>query len=409
MNRQPIVYADHSATTKVRREVLEGMLPLFKDDFGNSSSIHTFGQKAKRYLEEARIKIASVINAKEEQIFFTSGGTESDNLVIQGVSRLFEDYCHSEYFKGKEKHIISTKIEHPAVLEPLKYLSQKGWRISFLNVDTEGFIRLDELNECITTETLLVSVIHANNEIGTIQDLKKISLICKKYNVLFHTDAVQSFCKVPVDVGKIDIDFISMSGHKIYGPKGVGALYVKSKDLLSPLFIGGGQESKIRPGTENIPGIVGFSTAAILLNNEMKEYTKILRKWQVDLMEMFAGNNGIIITGPLLGKIRENLPEEKYMHRLSGHVSLCCKDVEGESLIIQANLKNIAISSGSACSSGSFEPSHVLVASGVSEEFIRGSLRISFGKENSEEDIQYIYQSLEEILKHLNAKKKLKV
>ena len=382
------VYADHSATTKPRPEVIQSMLEVLENDFGNPSSIHQSGRKAKKHLCDARASIASVINANEEEIFFTSGGTESDNTVIFGIEKLIEE----NLLKNKERHIITTKIEHPAVKEPLEYLEKHGWKITWLNVNNEGFIDIEELKNKITSKTSLVSVIHANNEIGTIQNLKTISSICKEKNVLLHSDTIQSFGKIPIDVKELDIDFISMSSHKIYGPKGVGAVYIKSTNKLAPVFIGGPQESGVRPGTENLPGIVGFGRAAKLINEEMPENIQKLRGLQIELMKGFANNENIILTGVGL---------EKYVHRLLGHVSICAKNIEGENLVLQADLKGIQASSGSACSSGSLEPSHILTAINISKDCIRGSLRLTLGRENTEEDVKYIIESITNIVNNL--------
>ena len=405
-----IIYADNSATTKVRDEAVEVMLKVLKEDFGNPSSIHQFGRTAKSYLEEARKNIASLIDAKEEQIFFTSGGTESINTVLFGISKMMDE----NYFKNKNRHIITTKIEHPAVKEPLEYLEKKGWNVTWLNADKEGFINLDELKSKISPATALVSIIHANNEIGTIQDLKKISTTCSENNVLFHTDAVQSFGKIPIDTSSLNIDFMSVSSHKIYGPKGTGALYIKSPDKLFPIFIGGGQENKIRPGTENMAGIAGFGIAAKLLKDEMLFNAQKLRQLQIRLIERFSEVQDVMLTGPNLDKVKENIPYEKFVHRLPGHVSICCKDTEGEGLVLQADLKGISVSSGSACSVrdainrvSKIKPSHVLLACGISEDYVRGSLRITLGKDNSEDEISYIFETMKTILE--NAKKKFAV
>ncbi len=397
MTNKKIIYADHSATTKVRPEVINAMINILEGDFGNPSSIHGFGRRAKQCLETARKDIASIINAKEEQVFFTSGGTESNNAVVFGLVKAFEE----GKFKNKRKHIITSKIEHPSVKEPLEYLQNKGWEINWINVDKEGFINLEELEKVITKETLLVSIIHVNNEIGTIQDLKKISEMCKEKNVLFHTDAVQSFCKIPIDVSQIPVDFMTLSSHKIYGPKGIGVLYIKASKNLSPLLVGGGQEEQLRPGTENLPGIVGFGVAAKLLNSEMKEISKKLRLMQIELMENLIKIDSVMLTGVNIEKVKENILEEKYLYRLPGHVSICIKDIEGENLILQMDLNGIAVSSGSACSSGAMEPSHVLVALDTPNNYVHGSLRLTLGRENTFEDIGYITKSLENIVKRL--------
>ena len=391
MNKKPI-YADHSATTRVRPEVVEAMKEVLEVDFGNPSSIHSFGRKAKKYLNEARANISAAINANEDKIYFTSGGTESNNTVIFGATNFFESRLNN---LSKDKHLIVSKIEHSSVKEPFEYLEKKGWKVSWINVDNEGFVSLDELKNKITAKTFLVSIIYANNEIGTIQNLKKISEICQERSVLLHTDAVQAFAKIPINVKECEIDFITFSSHKIYGPKGIGAVYAKS-NLISPVLVGGGQENNLRAGTENLPGIVGFGLAAKLLNCEIIENTKMLRKYQIALMESFQENNNVVLTGPGLGKVKENVPHEKFIYRLPGHVSFCCKGIEGESLVLQLDLKGIAVSSASACKSneqGSItkvEPSHVLKACSVPQEYIKGSLRLTLGRENTEEEVFYV-------------------
>ena len=388
------IYADHSATTPVRQEAIDAMLLILKEDFGNPSSIHRLGKKAQAHLQNSRETIAQIINSAPEQIYFTSGGAESDNTVIFGIEKLIEDKN-----LNKSKHIITSKIEHSAIKTPLEYLENKGWEITWLNVDSEGFVDIEELKNNITNNTALVSIIHANNEIGTIQDLKTISNVCKKHNVLFHSDAVQSFCKIPIDLKNIDVDFLSIASHKIYGPKGVGALYIKSNKNILPLIMGGGQENDIRSGTENLPGIVGFSTAAKLLSNNILENTTHLRELQINLIENLLLNENVILTGP-------NKP---YLFRIPGHISICCKDLEGESLVLQADLAGIAISSASACSSRdainrvpTVQPSHVIEAIGISDNFKKGSLRITLGIENTFEDVQYIAETIQKILNRLS-------
>ena len=265
------------------------------------------------------------------------------------------------------------------------------------------------MSSTITPATSLVSIIHANNEIGTIQNLKKISNVCKENNVLFHADAVQSYGKVPIDVENLNIDFLSMSSHKIYGPKGIGALYIRSENSLAPLLVGGGQENSLRSGTENVPGIIAFGIASKLLKNEMHENATKLRKLQVKLMEGLSSIDNVVLTGPLLEKVKENIPQEKYLYRIPGHVSICCRGIEGESLVLQVDMKGIAASSGSACKSkdlisgiSSFEPSHVLVAINVHNDYVQGSLRLTLGRENMEENVVYIIESLNEIMQKLN-------
>ncbi|MBI1858985.1 MAG: cysteine desulfurase [Candidatus Melainabacteria bacterium] len=404
-----IIYADHSATTPPRKEVIDAILPLLNKDFGNPSSIHSLGIKAKSYLANAKKDIANIINASPEEIIFTSGGTESNNTVIFGIQKLIEDKK-----LNKEKHIITSSIEHPSIKAPIEYLGQKGWKITWLKVNSEGFIDINELKSAISDHTALVTIIHANNEIGTTQDLKTISLICKNHNVLFHTDAVQSFCKIPIDAKSLNLDFMSMSSHKIYGLKGSGGLYINKTCTLAPLILGGGQENNLRSGTENLPGIVGFSTSAKLLNSEISDTAQKLRKLQINLikgLEKLIENHEILITGPSLSLVKENIPNEKYLHRLPGHVSFCCKDLEGESLVLQANLLGIAISSGSACASqdsnkiGSFEPSHIIKAIDIPIPFQKGSLRISLGRENTDDDVTYILDTIFKIIEKLKSSK----
>lgn len=398
MKNPKYIYADHSATTPLRKEAINAMLLILKEDFGNPSSIHRFGKKAQLHLQNSRDIIAKIIHALPEQIYFTSGGTESNNTVIFGIERLIEDKKLL-----KSKHIITSKIEHPAIKVPLEYLESKGWQITWLNVDNEGFINIEELKNSINDKTALVSIIHANNEIGTIQNLKIISTVCKKHNVLFHTDTVQSFCKVPINVQDIDIDFLSVSSHKIYGPKGVGALYIKSNKTILPLIMGGGQEYEIRSGTENLPAIVGFSTAAKLLSDNMPNNAIYLRELQINLIKELLKNKNIILTGP---------SKENYAFRIPGHISICCKDMDGEALVLQADLSNIAISSGSACASKSdrmfIKPSHIIEAINIPDDFKKGSLRITLGIENTMEDVKYIAESIQNILKRLT-KVKLEV
>ncbi len=383
MNENKRIYADHSATTQVRQEVVNTMVNAFQENFGNPSSLHSYGKKAKVKLKEARSKIGTVLNSNPENIIFTSGGTEANNLVILGLAK--------ELPPNKKKHIITTKIEHSSIKDPLEYLEEKGWNISWLDVDKEGFIDLNQLKSFISSETLLVTIIHGNNEIGTIQNLKEISSICRKNNVLFHSDCVQTFCKIPVDVKKLDIDFVTISGHKVYGPKGIGALYVKDLTSINPIFMGGGQEYGIRPGTEPMPNIIGFGIASELLNSEMSANEKKLRSLQLKLEQGLSKSKNLIFTGPPVN------------NRLPGHISFCVNNISGESLVLQLDLKNIAVSSASACLSNKsdddeIKPSHVIKALCLPAEYEKGSIRISLGKDNTEDEVQRIISSLQEIL-----------
>lgn len=383
------IYADNSATTKVRPEVVSIMVDVLQENFGNPSSLHSYGKNAKKILNDSRKNIASLINANEDEVIFTSGGTESNNLVILGLVKMFPD----------KKHLITTKIEHSSVKEPFEYLEKNGWDVTWLDVDKKGFIDLEQFKSKIKENTLLVSIIHANNEIGTIQDIKSISSICKEKKVLFHSDCIQSFGKILIDVKELNVDFISLSGHKIYGPKGIGALYIKSSENINSLLIGGGQENGLRPGTENLPGIAGFGVAAKLLKDEMNFNSEKLKQLQLSLMEKFVKIEGLVLTGPGVDDLEQRLP---------GHVSVCVKDIEGESLVLQMDLKGIAVSSGSACSSQkkdkAVEPSYVIKALGLPKDYEKGSLRITFGMENTLEDSECIESSLKEILEKIKRK-----
>lgn len=366
------IYLDNGATTKVDSKVVKVMQKIFTKNYGNPSSLHQFGQDAHNYLEEARITIANKLNAKPEEIIFTSGGTESDNLAIKGAA----------YLNGKG-HIITSKIEHPAVLNTCKELEKQGFTVTYLNVDKFGLINLKELEESVKENTFLISIMHANNEIGTIQPIDEIGKIAKKYNILFHTDAVQSFIKVPIDVTKINIDMISLSSHKIHGPKGVGTLYVKSGLKLKPLIDGGNHERKLRAGTENVPGIVGFAEATKL--EPQLDYIKKLRdKLILGLLE--------IPNSQLNGH-----PEK----RLVNNVSISFNFVEGEGILFSLDQKGIAVSTGSACSSHSLEPSHVLLAIGLKHEIAHGTIRFTLSKFNTEEEIDFTIKNVKSIIEYL--------
>lgn len=371
------VYLDNGATTQVAKEVAKAMQVMLTKKFGNPSSLHKFGEETKKELEKSRETIAKKINAEPDEIIFTSGGTEADNIAIKGVA-----------YKNKEKgnHIITSKIEHPAVLRTCEALEKEGFKITYLGVDKEGFIDMEKLEKAITSETILVTIIHANNEIGVIQDIEKIGKICKEKNVTFHTDAVQSFTKVPIDVKKINVDLISLSAHKIHGPKGIGGLYIKKGTRLKPLFNGGSQENKIRPGTENIPGIVGFGKAVELSKEKDVEKMKKLRDMLIEEVEK---NIPDITLNGSRGK------------RLANNANIAFKYVEGESLLYHLNSKGIAVSTGSACSSQSLEPSHVLIAIGLKPEVAHGAIRFTLSRYTTEEEIGYTIKNLKEIVKTL--------
>ena len=369
-------YLDNGASTKVDERVVKAMLPYFTEKYGNASSSHSFGKEAKIALEDSRRIIAKSINAKAEEIIFTSGGTESNNLALKGIA-----------FANKEKnHIITTKIEHDCVLESAKWLETQGFKITYLDVDKEGFVDLKQLEKSITDKTLLVSIIHGNNEIGTIQDLEAIGKICKKNNILFHTDACQSFTKTELDVKKFNLDLVTLNAHKIYGPKGVGALYMKKGTKITPWQHGGGHEFKLRSGTENVPGIVGFAEAVKLANRkDIKEMTRLRDK---------------LIEGILkIPETRLNGP--KGDKRLCNNTNLSFKKIEGESIGGYLDASGIASSTGSACSSQSLEPSHVLMAIGLSREEAHGSLRLGISRFTKEEEIDHLLKILPKIVKKL--------
>ncbi|MBO5452696.1 MAG: cysteine desulfurase NifS [Clostridia bacterium] len=375
------VYFDHGATTFVRPEVLAKMLPYFGQSYGNASSVYSLAKISRYALTNARKTIAECINASEEnEIFFTSGGTESDNWAIFGVT---------EAYKNKGNHIITTKIEHHAVLNTCEYLEKNGCDVTYLSVDKYGKIDLNELENAITDKTFLISIMFANNEIGTIQPVKEIGEIAHKHGILFHTDAVQAVGHIPVDVQSMNIDLLSMSAHKFNGPKGVGALYVKKGVKISNCFYGGAQEKNKRPGTENVPSIVGMAEALKTACDEM----------------IYVNTNLTRMRDRIIKEIIQNIPDVILnghpTDRLPGNVNLSFKYIEGESLLLALDLKNICASSGSACTSASLDPSHVLLAIGLPHEIAHGSLRITLGYENTDDDIDYLFSVLPEIVERL--------
>ena len=371
------VYLDNGATTQVAKEVAQTMQKTLTKKFGNPNSLHSFGEEAKIELEKARGIIAKKINAEPSEIIFTSGATESDNLAIKAIA-----YKH----RDKGNHIITSKIEHPAVLSTCEALEKEGFRITYLSVDKEGFIDLKKLEKAITPETILITIIHANNEIGTVQDIEEIGKICKEKNIIFHTDVAQSFTKVPIDVKQTNIDILSVSGHKIHGPKGIGALFVKKGTKIKPLFNGGEQENKLRPGTENMPGIIGLAKAVEISKEKDLEHMRKLRD--------------MLIEG-----IEKNIPDMVFNgsrdRRLVNNVNIAFKYVEGESLLYQLNDKGIAVSTGSACSSHSLSPSHVLIAIGLKPEDAHGSIRFTLSRYTTKEEIEYTVNSLKGIVENL--------
>ena len=375
-----IRYFDHAATTFVSNEVIKEMLPYFEIEYGNPSSIYSIGRKTKKAIEDARDKVAAAINADPKEIYFTSCGSESDNLAIKGVALANRD---------KGKHIITTKIEHPAVLNTCKWLEKEGFDVTYLNVDKNGKISLENLKKAIRSDTILISIMFANNEIGTIQPIKEVGAIAKAHNIYFHTDSVQAIGNVKIDVKEMNIDLLSMSAHKFYGPKGVGALYVRSGVDFSKIQDGGHQERNKRAGTENVPGIVGMGKAITIACHDLEENNNYLQ----NLRDYY------------IAQIEEKIPYVKINgdreDRLPGNANISFKYVDGESLLLNLDLKGICASSGSACSSGSIDPSHVLLAIGLESEEAQGALRVTFGKENTKEDVDYLVENLVEIVQNL--------
>ena len=369
------IYLDHAATTPVDKEVAKAMLPYFSEKFGNASSLHLWGREAKITLDICRAKIARSIGAKEEEIIFTSGGTESNNLAIKGLA----------FSSPKGSHIITSKIEHHAITEPCEWLEKQGYKATYLNVDKFGMVNPKDVEKAITKKTILVSIMHANNEIGTIQPIEEIGKICKKHNVLFHTDAVQSFGKIPINVRKMNIDMLSTSAHKIYGPKGVGFLYIKKGIKLTPVAHGGGHEFGIRSGTENVAGIAGFAKAAELARKRMFFDNMQLKKLQKKLIEGISRIGGSKLNGH---------PTQ----RLANNVHFSFSGIEGESLVVLLDMAGIGASTGSACTTKSLKPSHVLTACGLSPEIAHGSLRLTLGRENTAQQIDYALKKIPEVV-----------
>ncbi|RNC29323.1 MAG: Cysteine desulfurase IscS [Candidatus Dichloromethanomonas elyunquensis] len=375
------IYLDHSATTPVDPQAAELMMTYFLEYYGNPSSIHFFGRQVKKALEEARYQVASLINADPSEITFTSGGTEADNLAIQGAARARS---------GKGKHLITSAIEHHAVLDTFKYLAKNGYELTILPVDEEGIVSVDELKKAIRPDTILISIMHANNEVGSIQPAAEIGRITREKGIIFHVDAVQSLGKLPIDVKTMNADLLTVSSHKIYGPKGVGALYIRKGIKISPLVYGGSQERKLRSGTENTPGIIGFGKACELAGERMEEENRKLITQRDKLMNGIISRIGHVkINGPLGDK------------RLPGNVNVSINYIEGESLLLSLDMLGIAASSGSACTSGSLDPSHVLLAMGLSHEVAHGSLRLSLGRHNTDEDIDFVLEELPKIVDRL--------
>lgn len=375
------VYLDHSATTPVDLEVATLIMTYYTEKYGNPSSVHSFGREAKQALEEARNQVAELIGATPSEVTFTSGGTEADNLAILGTV---------EALRKKGKHIITSCIEHHAVLETCEYLAKNGFDLTVIPVDEEGIIFVEDIRKAIRPDTILISVMHANNEVGSIQPIAEIGKLAKEHGITFHVDAVQSLGKLPIDVNEMNVDLLTVSSHKIYGPKGVGALYVRKGVRVVPLVHGGGQEKKRRSGTENTPGIIGFGKACQLAGQRMAEDAKHHTILRDKLM------NGIL---QRIDHVKVNGPiGEK---RLPNNVNVSIRFVEGESLLLSLDMLGIAASSGSACTSGSLDPSHVLLSMGLVHEIAHGSLRFSLGRQNTEEEIDYVLEQLPKIVERL--------
>lgn len=377
------VYFDHSATTPVRPEVAEAMYRFLTENFGNPTSLHSFGRQARKEVEEAREKVARAIGASPNEIVFTSGGTEADNMAIHGVA-----YTN----KNKGNHIITSAVEHHAVLNTVKALGKQGFTVTILPVDKYGMVSVDDVAAAITDKTILITIMHANNEVGTIMPIREISELARSRGVIFHTDAVQSFGKIPVDVNDLGVDLLTVSGHKIYGPKGIGALYIRrGTRWRQTIFHGGAQERLRRAGTENTPGIVGMGVAAELATANMEQENAYLAGLRDRLIKEVTGKiSRVKLTG-------------HPTRRLPNHASFTFEFIEGESMLLSLDMKGIAASSGSACTSGSLEPSHVLLALGIPHEVAHGSIRITLGIDNKPEDIDYFLEVMPPIVERLRA------
>src|SRR3990172_3263407 len=373
------IYLDNAATTPTRPEVVEAMQPFFKHCFGNPSSVHFFGKETSNALNEARSRIAQMLGSKDEEIVFVSGGTESDNLAIFGTAYANRD---------KGRHIITSVIEHNAVLEPCRFLEREGWKITYLPVTGDGMVDPDDVKRAITGETILIYVMHANNEIGTIQPLREIGLIAKEYEVCFHTDAVQTFSHIPAKADELNVDLLSFSSHKFYGPKGAGGLYVRKGTAISPYIFGGDQEFKLRAGTENVPAIVGMWKAVQMSMLEMDAQKSYVASLRDKLVRSLLEIEGVRLNG-------------HESQRLPNNINISVDFVESETMIINLDFKGIAVPSGSACISAMTGPSHVLTAIGLSYEEARSSIRITLGKDNTEEELSYFLDVFKDVVINL--------
>lgn len=368
-----ILYFDNGATTKVKEDVVKEMLPYFSQEYGNSSSSYSLGRESKKAINEARKKVADLIGAHAKEIYFTSSGTESDNTALKGFS-----------FANRQKgnHIITTKIEHPAILESCKALEKQGFRVTYLNVDKDGIVNLQELRKSINKQTILISIMFANNEIGTIQPIREIAKIAKANNIVFHTDSVQAVGNIEINVEQMGIDMLSLSAHKFNGPKGIGALYVRDGIKFDRYMDGGHQEKNKRAGTENVAGIVGLGKAAEIAKENLEEHIKYIQ----NLREYY------------IQQIEQNIPEAKLNgsreKRLPGNANFSFKGVDGSALLYELDLNGICVSTGSACSSGETAPSHVLSSIGLAEEWSNGTIRATFGDDNTKEDVDFLVKEL---------------
>ena len=377
-----MIYLDNAATTKVADSVVDAMLPYFKEYYGNASSIYQLGAKSKEALDKSREYIAGTLGAKTNEIYFTAGGSESDNWAIKATA---------DAYARKGKHIITSAIEHHAVLHTCEYLEKHGYEVTYVGVDENGVIKLDELKAAIRPDTILISVMFANNEIGTIQPIKEIGEIAKEHDILFHTDAVQAYAQVPINVDEMHIDMLSASGHKLNGPKGIGFLYIRKGIKIRSFVHGGQQERGRRAGTENIPGIVGLAAAA------KRSFSMLEEKMQKE----------IELRDYLISRIEAEIPycrlNGDHKKRLPNNVNFSFQFIEGESMLILLDSKGIAASSGSACTSGSLDPSHVLLAIGLPHEIAHGSLRLTLSEENTKEEMDYVVEQLTAILERLRS------
>ncbi len=377
-----IRYFDNAATTKVKEQILVEMFPYFIESYGNPSSMYSLGRRNKRAIEDARHKVASLIGCNQHEIYFTSGGSESDNMAIKGFA-----YVN----KNKGNHIITSRIEHHAVLETCQSLEKHGFEVTYLNVDKDGKVDLEQLVNSITDRTILISIMFANNEIGTIQPIEEISKIAKSRNIIFHTDAVQAVGNIDIDVKKLDVDMLSLSSHKIYGPKGIGALYVREGIHLDKFINGGHQEKNLRAGTENVPGMIGLGEACHIANKELANHINHLQ----NLRDYY------------IGKLKEKVGDIKIngslTNRLPGNANISFKDIDASTMLIKLDEFGICASAGSACNTGSTEPSHVLTAIGLEPSYANGALRITFGDDNTKEDVDYLIDCIIDIKKSMES------